>query len=126
MLPEFNEKVLPRQSRVGRLAYIIPPKMEDEFGKDAAAFFKQLVWGKTLTATSYKDYVTGGVTLVVGDPATSITINGALVAAGLARTERRRAGNQFFQALKLEEEKARKDHLNMWQYGDIPDSDEEM
>jgi len=125
LLPEFNEKVVPRQAKVGRLAYIIPPKLTDEFGKESATYFKELVWEKTLDATLYTDY-NGNHSLVVGDPKASITINGALVAEGLARTEKRRTGNQFFQALKQEEEKARKDHVNMWQFGDIPDSDDEM
>jgi len=124
LLPEFSEKVVPRQAKIGRLAYIIPPKLTDDFGKESAAYFKELVWEKTLDATLYTDY--GNPSLVVGDPKASITINGALVAEGLARTEKRRTGNQFFQALKQEEEKARKDHVNMWQFGDIPDSDDEM
>jgi len=125
LMSEFDEKTLPRQAHFGRLAYILPPKMEEEFGKDAVAFFRELGWGKQkLTATSYRDF-NGNVSLVVGDPETAITINGALVSAGLARVERRRNGNQYFMALKQEEEKARKDHMNIWQYGDLPDSDDE-
>jgi len=125
LLPDFSEKVVKRQAHEGRLSYIVPPRLSDEFGKDAAACFKELVWGKTLTATLNQDR-DGNPTLVVGDPVASITINGALVAAGLARTERRRNPNAFFAALVEEEEKARRDHLNIWQYGDIPDSDDEM
>jgi len=125
LLPDFVEKVVPKQAKVGRLAYIIPPKLTDDFGKEAAAYFKELVWGKTLDATLYTDY-SGNTSLVIGDPQASITINGALVAEGLARTEKRRTGNQFFQALRQEEEKARRDHLNMWHWGDIPDSDDEI
>jgi len=122
---EFNEKVLPRQAKIGRLAYIVPPKADDEFSKDSAALFKQLVWGRTLNATCYTDYKTKEETLVIGDPETNITINGALVSAGLARTEKRRYNNDFFRTLKEEEDKARKDRLNIWQYGDLPDSDDE-
>jgi len=125
LLPEFNEKVVPRQAKVGHLAYIVPPKMSEDYGKDASAFFKELVWGKTLTATAYTDYG-GNTSLVVGDPETSVTVNGALITAGLARTEKRKTGNQYFQALRQEEEKARKEHVNIWEHGDIPDSDDEM
>jgi len=126
LVQDFSEKVVKRQAKEGRLAYIVPPRLSDEFGKDAAACFKELVWGKTLTATINQDR-DGNPTLVVGtDRETSITINGALVAAGLARTERRRTTNAFFTALKEEEEKARRERVNIWQYGDIPDSDDEM
>jgi len=125
LLSDFSEKIVARQAKVGRLAYITPPKLTDEFGKDAATFFKNLVWGKTLTATLNSDR-DGNPTLIVGDPQASITINGALVAEGLARTERRRNAGPFFAILREEEDKARKDHLNIWQYGDIPDSDDEI
>lgn len=126
LLTEFDERIVPRQAKTGKLAYIITPKLADDFGKDAAEFFKALVWGKTLSATLYTDNYTNTTSLVVGDPETNVTVNMALVSAGLAQTEKRRFGNQFFQGLKQEEEKARRDRLNLWQFGDIPDSDDEM
>jgi len=129
MLPsEFNESALPRQSHKGKLVYVTTPPLDDEFGRDSAILFKELVWGKTLVATSYNDRFGGepGVTqLSLGDPGSKIFINAALVMSGLASVERRKRANDFYQTLKAEEEKAKQQRLNIWQYGDLPDSDDE-
>lgn len=120
---DFSLKVLPKQAHHGRLAMIRAPALDQEYGEDAAALLKELVWDKPLVATvQFKD---GDVSyLSLGDPETKVPINAALVMAGLARVQRSRSRTAFYDRLKEEEEKARKNHLNLWQYGDNYDSDD--
>lgn len=98
--------------------------MDEEFGRDAAALFKELVWGKTLVA-SIQGYEAGKAQLSLGDPEARMPINAALVTAGLARVERRRRQNKYYEELQKEEAKAKVQRTMMWQYGDAPDSDDE-
>lgn len=111
---------------------------------DAAAFFKELVWGKTLLANI--QYTEGEDSETVyhislGDEETKTNINGALVIQGLARVESRRqtriVNKDFvstsylplssfkYNVLQQEENKAKAGRLCIWQYGTIPDSDED-
>lgn len=99
------------------------PGLDMEYGEDAAALLKELVWDKELVATT--QYREGDISyLSLGDPATKVPINAALVMAGLARVQRSRTRSAFYDRLKEEEDKARKNRLNLWQYGDNYDSDE--
>jgi staphylococcal nuclease domain-containing protein 1 len=122
----FNETVLPRQARLGKLAYLICPDLDDEWGRDAAAALKSLVWGHELVANpqSQEGNVT---TLILGEPEGKVHVNAAMVRQGLGRVERRYEPylQQLIDRLREEEQHARTNHLNMWQYGDIPDQEEE-
>jgi len=125
---QFGISVLPRQAHQGRLAFIRAPAADAEFGVDAAALLKELVWDKQLVATvQFKEGQGANAVsyLSVGDPATKVPINAALVMAGLARVQRSRTKSAFYERLKEEEEKARRQRLCIWQYGDLPDSDDE-
>lgn len=84
----FNETVLPRQARLGKLAYLNCPDLDDEWGRDAAAALKSLVWGHELVANpqSQEGNVT---TLILGEPEGKVHVNAAMVRQGLARVERR-------------------------------------
>jgi len=124
-LPDaFGLKALSRQSHEAKLAFIKSPSLDEEFGRDAAALFKELVWGKTLIA-SIQGYEGGKAQLSLGDPEAKMPINAALVTAGLARVERRRRQNKYYEALQKEEAKAKAQRTMMWQYGDAPDSEDE-
>ena len=63
------------------------------------------------------------------DPQTNQNISLEMVRNGLARLDRRAAAKQrngdALETLKEEEEQARKNHVNMWQYGDIGSDDED-
>jgi len=125
---DFALQALPRQAHHGRLAFIRAPAMTAEYGVDAAALLKELVWEKALVATVQFKEGEGAqqvAYLSLGDPETKTPINAALVISGLARVQKSRTKSAFYERLKEEEEKARKARLAIWQYGDLPDSDEE-
>jgi len=121
---DFSLSVLPRQAHQGRLAFIRAPSISADYGVDAAALLKELVWDKQLVATvQFKEESVNYLSL--GDPETKIPINAALVMSGLARVQKSRTRSAFYERLKEEEEKARKARMNIWQYGDLPESDED-
>eukprot|EP01125_Pyxidicula_operculata_P008511 TRINITY_DN2851_c0_g1_i1.p1 TRINITY_DN2851_c0_g1~~TRINITY_DN2851_c0_g1_i1.p1 ORF type:complete len:1009 (+),score=324.55 TRINITY_DN2851_c0_g1_i1:75-3101(+) len=117
---QYNEEVLPGQAFEGRLAYIKAPAIDDDFGRDSAALFKELVWGKRLIASQQ-----GRDGLILSDPEVKMPISAYMVTSGLARVQRKPRANKFFEELQKEEEKAKKARLNIWQYGDAGDSDDE-
>lgn len=126
---DFALSVLPRQAHHGRLAFIKAPSLSADYGVDAAALLKELVWDKTLVATvQFKEGQGADVVsyLSLGDPETKIPINAALVISGLARVQKSRTKSAFYERLREEEEKARKSRLNIWQYGDVDDDDDEL
>jgi staphylococcal nuclease domain-containing protein 1 len=68
------------------------------------------------------------VTLV--DPDSSATIQSILLEAGLARLEKAGRGaskqkREALEALQEHQEVAKKERLNIWQYGDVGSDDEE-
>jgi len=130
--PDFAVTKFPGQARKGKLAYVRAPALDDEFGEDAAALFKELAWGKTLLASVlYKDTNEGDEVwhVQLGDEEKKVNINGKLVIEGLARLETRKSArvvhNDIYKILEQEEGKAKNSRLCIWQYGAIPDSDED-
>jgi len=123
-LPE-EFKQLPPQAVESILAYLKTPPIEDETGKEAAEFLKELVWGKTMMANVEKRE-NNIFYLSLGDRESQVHVNAALLRAGLAKVERVR-GEQYkemMEKLKEEENKARSGHFGIWEYGD-PGSDED-
>jgi len=120
-------KQLPPQAKECFLAYLKVPKPDDDFGEDAAYYFRELVWGKTLVA-SIEQRDGERLYLSLGDPRpeSEMVVNTEMVAAGLASVEKRPRGyNQAMIAkLRSEQEKAKKERLNLWQYGDFEDDDD--
>jgi len=120
-------KTLKPQAVEAVLAYLKTPPIEDDNGKEAAEFLKELVWGKTMMANVEKrDFTTGTLHLSLGDRESQVHVNAALLRAGLAKVEKVR-GAQFremLEKLKDEETKARAAHAGIWEYGD-PGSDED-
>jgi len=74
--PEYSPQALRWQAREASLAYVNPRNVDDEWGKEAALFFRELVWDKTLLATiEYKE----------GDRCVSHLISSLLCSRSLAR-----------------------------------------
>jgi len=122
----FDTHVLSRQAHEGKLAFIKSPTLDEEFGRDAATAFKEMVWKKTLLATvEEKAYQDKPIQLSLGDTQTRTPINFIMVKSGLARVERRRRQGKYYERLQQEEHKAKATRLCIWQYGDLPDSDDE-
>jgi len=120
---EFDTKKLAPQATEARLAYVKPPALNQEYGQEAAEFFKDLVEGKTMMANvEFRDGNT--IYLSLGDRDSQTYVNTAIVRAGLARVERVRGAKDIMKKLKDEEDQARNSHSYIWEYGD-PGSDEE-
>jgi len=116
----------PAQAHKGKVAYIKAPHLDAEFGDDAAIYFKELVWGKTLQANlQYQEEGVYHVTL--GDEDGQVDIGGALVIEGLASLEPKykTPNAKYYTELQKQEETARSARLRIWQYGALPDSDDE-
>jgi len=133
---EFSVDKLERQAQEGRLVYVKAPSLDNEYGKDSAAYFKELVWNKELKAQQFPGR--GVAQLSLGDPNSKILINAEMITKGYAKVDagkkmRPRKGqkqtpqktNDFLKVLEEEEVKAKRGHINMWQYGDNPDSEDE-
>eukprot|EP01121_Diplochlamys_sp_Union-15-3_P000451 TRINITY_DN1040_c0_g1_i3.p1 TRINITY_DN1040_c0_g1~~TRINITY_DN1040_c0_g1_i3.p1 ORF type:complete len:830 (-),score=222.02 TRINITY_DN1040_c0_g1_i3:50-2539(-) len=128
----FDLSVLPAQAKLGRLAFIRTPSEGDEFCRDAAAFFKELVWDKPMLAkVQNREKLRNGeelCSLILGDPETESHVNAELLRNGLARVERARYLNRAISALynsfREEEQKAKTERNNIWQYGDALSDDE--
>jgi staphylococcal nuclease domain-containing protein 1 len=83
----FGLNTLPPQAHEGRLAYVKTPSVNDDFGRDAAAFLKEMAWDKVMVANV--QWREGNVAyLVLGDPETQVHINAAMLRAGLATMPR--------------------------------------
>jgi len=120
-------KTLKPQAVEAVLAYLKTPPIEDDNGKEAAEFLRELVWGKTMMANVEKrDNTTGTLHLSLGDRESQVHVNAALLRAGLAKVEKVRGAQyrEMLEKLKDEETKARAAHSGIWEYGD-PGSDDE-
>mmetsp|Transcript_9572 Transcript_9572/g.26839 ORF Transcript_9572/g.26839 Transcript_9572/m.26839 type:complete len:915 (-) Transcript_9572:45-2789(-) len=106
------------------LAYIRPPALSEEFGRDAALYLRDLAYDKVLLAS--KEYEEDGLTYInIGNPEESFLVNASLVQAGLARMRvlRQHRNRGVVEKIRVAEEYARKQRTNMWQYGDLPDDE---
>jgi len=128
--PELKEKFLAPQATEAVLAFLKTPPVDDEFGREAVEFLRELVWGKTMMANvERREKLPDGsirLHLSLGDRESQVLVNAALLRAGLARVDRVR-GEQYremLDKLREEESKARQAHHGIWEYGD-PGSDED-
>eukprot|EP01119_Soliformovum_irregulare_P017136 TRINITY_DN503_c0_g1_i1.p1 TRINITY_DN503_c0_g1~~TRINITY_DN503_c0_g1_i1.p1 ORF type:complete len:1125 (-),score=402.34 TRINITY_DN503_c0_g1_i1:64-3297(-) len=102
------------------LSSINVPGIDDDFGREAAEFFKELVWGKTVDANlDYKegrDVETLHLSLSTEN---DMHVNAAMLHNGLARCSLRRDDeSEIAKTLRDEEVKARQQHVGLWRYGD--------
>lgn len=129
---------IPPQARLCGLSHIRVPGAESEHGYDAGTLFNSLVFGKKLTAVVDKEERSAWnerhpgrsqpklmVTLI--DDSTKKSIQEEMLAAGLARLDRKWKGRAAGTMEKLAEieEKARKEHKGMFRYGDPGDDDDD-
>eukprot|EP00299_Pterocystis_sp_00344_P018055 c9026_g1_i1.p1 GENE.c9026_g1_i1~~c9026_g1_i1.p1 ORF type:complete len:890 (+),score=268.03 c9026_g1_i1:30-2672(+) len=119
---------LPAQAYEARFAYLKVPALTDDFGVEAAEYVDSLIGGRTLTVQiENKD---GNVLeLLLSDPESEKSANARLLQSGYARLKRklpRWVSKELIDELREAERYARSKHLGIWEYGDVPDSDDEQ
>ncbi|KAG6470595.1 hypothetical protein ZIOFF_071669 [Zingiber officinale] len=131
----------PSLAQLCSLAYIKVPNLEDDFGQEAAEYLSELTLNnsKEFSAMIEEQDTSGGkskgpgsgivlmVTLTEGE----LSINAAMLQEGLAKLERKkkwdtRERKTTLDALEEFQAKAKKERLNIWQYGDVQSDDEEL
>ncbi|KAL1918675.1 uncharacterized protein VTP21DRAFT_2697 [Calcarisporiella thermophila] len=122
---------LPHQAHEAVLSFVSAPSLEKDYGIEARNRFQDLTEGKQLVANvDYREH--GVMHLTLYDPARSrsadASINAEIVRDGLALVDSRvKYARRYPSTLKsLEEamEAAKRDRLNMFEYGDITGADE--
>ena len=112
-----------------KLACLKCPDAEHDFGADAAGFFRELVWGKELVAkVEYREGKTQFVTLFDGSGSAGLSANSAMLREGLARVNTRQKDSRLSDLvtkLLADEQVGKKERLNMWQWGDAGDEEDE-
>ncbi|XP_074569657.1 ribonuclease TUDOR 2-like isoform X1 [Curcuma longa] len=133
----------PGLAQLCSLAYIKVPNLEDDFGQEAAEYLSELTLNnsKEFRAMIEEQDTSGGkskgpgsgivlmVTLV--DTEGELSINAAMLQEGLAKLERKkkwdtRERKTALDTLEEFQVKAKKERLNIWQYGDVQSDDEEL
>eukprot|EP00019_Armaparvus_languidus_P012782 CAMPEP_0168583322 /NCGR_PEP_ID=MMETSP0420-20121227/2499_1 /TAXON_ID=498008 /ORGANISM="Pessonella sp." /LENGTH=915 /DNA_ID=CAMNT_0008617959 /DNA_START=61 /DNA_END=2805 /DNA_ORIENTATION=- len=116
----YSAVALPFQAQSAKLAFLRAPALEDEFGTDAAARLRDLAFGKKLVAgvEARRD---GVLFISLGDPASQIHVNAAMLAAGLSVLQPRRercapVPPTLLTKLEGEQAAAKSKRLNTWRY----------
>jgi len=113
-------KDLPHQAQEASLAFVKTPELDEDYGQEAAIFLRDMVMGKTMVANlEYKDGSRWFLSL--GDRESQVMVNAAILRAGLGRVDydkRQRHAHALIEKLKEEEDKAKKSHAYIWEYGD--------
>ncbi|XP_031490324.1 ribonuclease TUDOR 1 [Nymphaea colorata] len=132
----------PGLAQLCSLAYIKVPTLEEDFGHEAAQYLSECTLGssKELMARVEDRDTSGGkvkgqgtgtvliVTLV--DAEEDSSINAAMLREGLAKLERRKRWDTKERQAALDnleehQAKAKRERLNIWQYGDVMSDEEE-
>jgi len=121
---KYGLKTLPAQAKNGRLAFVKAPKIDEEFGKEAADLLKRSVWKENLIGKYWVDR-NQFHNIKLGVPSKKIFVSATMVTEGYARVTRSNTEDPVYAALKEAEELARKSNIGIWIYGTVPDSDEE-
>lgn len=125
---------VPAQARECVFAYMKAPPSSDEASVEAGLTFNELAWGKDLVAQVHwkDDQNRLAVSLHKGDNV--VSIGEALLSQGLARISKPAArisrrhsprAQALLERLQEAEDLAHRDHLGLWRYGDVGDSDDE-
>lgn len=130
-LPSLQLSAVPPVATAVELAGVKVPPLDDEFGVEAAQLLSEMTIGLKLQCRVVMREQTadkkGERVLVSLAAAEGPSVAAALCEAGVARTvrPRSRAIGLVVDALLPFQQQARKDRLNLWQYGDV-DSDDEL
>eukprot|EP00741_Cyanophora_paradoxa_P021539 tig00021357_g20794.t1 len=112
------------------LAGVRAPAVDEDYGADAAEVLKGLVWERRLKARVVHREGKRLAYAVLLDEAKGIDINATLIRQGLARVQRPSRETppmpkELLDALREQEDEAKRTRANMWQYGDIGSDDED-
>ncbi|XP_058515623.1 LOW QUALITY PROTEIN: staphylococcal nuclease domain-containing protein 1-like [Ochotona princeps] len=120
-------KEIPPQAKPCCLSGLLPPP---EMDVEAASFFESLTHELVFCCTVEKIDTQRRRHVILTPQETSgsakagVTINEKMVRQGLARLDKK-SKTRIFHRLQLEEQAARKAHINVWRYGDCGADDEE-
>ncbi|XP_010908182.1 ribonuclease TUDOR 1 isoform X1 [Elaeis guineensis] len=133
----------PGLAQLCSLAYIKVPNLEDDFGQEAAEYlsectlnssreFRAMVEERDTSGGKVKGQGTGTVLIVtLVDVEAGTSVNAAMLQEGLARLERRKRWDTRERKAALDnleefQEKAKRERLKIWQYGDVQSDDEDL
>ena len=117
---------IPAQAQECVFAFLKVPEPTEDFGQEAGMSLGDLGWGRPLVAKIHgKDEHNRMITSLYVD---NTSLGEELVRAGLARINRKARvlphEKELYDGLAQTQEEARKNRVNMWQYGDIESDDE--
>lgn len=120
---ESGFQLLKPQAHECQLAFVSVPPDEDDH-REAALFFRDLVWDKTLVANI--EYRENGVLFVsLGDPTTQVLLTISMIRAGhsLVTNRREKHLRPVIEKFMQHQDEALKERRGMWRHGDIRDEE---
>jgi len=119
-------KKVPFQAKKGKLIYVRAPTDTQEYYKEAAELFRDLVWEKELIGIISSVDKFENHYLNLGDPVNKTHINARMVKEGYGKVpESKDNEDEIYKKLKEEEKLAQTAKIGMWEHGTGPDSDED-
>ncbi|KAH7296655.1 hypothetical protein KP509_26G032900 [Ceratopteris richardii] len=122
------------------LAYVRIPELEEDYGQEAAEYLSSLIGDKVFMAKVVERDTSGGkvkgqgtgtkLSVLLHDVDQANSINASMLEAGYGRIIKKSKWDSKEKQEELEklaefQETARKQRLNIWQYGDVESDDED-